>query len=333
MTPDELMQLLKEAFDYSMTNVHTSFPGVVKSYDPNTRRADIQPSIKRRLPDGTFMALPMLTDVPVRFPGNKKYTIHFPLEMGDEVEVSVCERATDLWRSKGGMGHEDKDLRRFSLNDCYCTPGLQPQEFIVAEAPGLEIIHKTAWDGDIIDHFLMDDDQVDFIRLEKTKDSYHWHLDKDMVESTFVIDDVQIMKTTIDGYKIETLYKDITAVLINDDKVEIVSSAEQNINFEKKITRHTDDELTETVEKAAKYKSNNTDIESNLPVGIKGGGSNLGSSCLRPYWDQEKMALDLYDAIAVAPIPILLWLARKPEVIAQKLNDTLTKAKSSLIIK
>jgi hypothetical protein len=176
MTADELMQLLKAEFEYSMGLVHTSFPGVVVSYDPNTRRADIQPSLKRRLPNGSFMDLAVISDVPVRYPGNKKYTIHFPLEEGDEVEVSVCERSTDSWRDTGGKGIEDTDPRRFSMNDCYCAPGLEPVEFIAVEEDGLNIVHKTDFDGDFISSVTMDDDKVEVKYKEKAnvlvKDDY-----------------------------------------------------------------------------------------------------------------------------------------------------------------
>jgi hypothetical protein len=157
---DELMALLKEYFEYATTNFHTSFPGVVVSYNSKTRRADIQPSIKRHMPDGSFMAFPVLANVPVIFQGTKKYTIHFPLEEGEEVEVRVGERSTGIWRGKGGKDIEDPDPRRFDLNDCYCTPGLQPVEFIAAEEPGLTIIHKTGYDGDFVSSLTMDDDKV-----------------------------------------------------------------------------------------------------------------------------------------------------------------------------
>jgi len=164
---DELMKLLKEVFEYSMTNVHISFPGVVESYDPKTRRADIQPSIKKRLPNGEFLDLPVLPDVPVKFPGTKKYTIHIMLEKGDEVDVRVGERSTDKWRDTGGKGIEDEDPRRFSLNDCWCSPGLQPVEFIAVEEAGLNIVHKTDWDGNFVSSLTMDDDKVEVKYKEK----------------------------------------------------------------------------------------------------------------------------------------------------------------------
>jgi hypothetical protein len=164
---DDLSRLLKEFFEYSMTDVHTAFPGVVIKYDPATRRADIQPSIKRKMPDGLFLELPIITEVPVLFFGTKKYTIHIPLEKDDEVLIIVTERALDTWKSKGGKGVEEKDPRRFDLIDCIAIPGLQQSDFIPVTEAGLNIIHKTKSDGDIISQVTMDDEKINVKYKEK----------------------------------------------------------------------------------------------------------------------------------------------------------------------
>ncbi|MHC6204654.1 hypothetical protein ACYULU_15845 [Breznakiellaceae bacterium SP9] len=59
--------------------------------------------------------------------------------------IYFSERALEAWKDIGQDGIEDPDPRRFDLCDAYCVPGLQPQEFISAEEPGLQIIHKDAW--------------------------------------------------------------------------------------------------------------------------------------------------------------------------------------------
>jgi hypothetical protein len=157
----ELDNYLKEYLDYYLTRVHTSFPGVVTEYDPSTRRATIQPSLKRKSGNKEFVDFPLLVDVPVQFPGNKKWTIHFPLEKDDEVVVFFSERSLEVWKDAGQDGIEDPDPRRFSLSDAYCIPGVQPQEFIAAEEPGLQIVHKTAFNGDLISQILMSADKVE----------------------------------------------------------------------------------------------------------------------------------------------------------------------------
>jgi hypothetical protein len=260
---DELSQLLREAWEYNMTNIHTSFPGKVVSYDPKTRRADIQPSLKRQLPNKSFVDFPIIPDVPVIFPGTSEYTIHFPLKEKDEVDVHVCERSTDVWRDSGDKGIEDSDPRRFNLQDCYATPGLQPVHFIPTEEKGIAIIHHKKWDGDFISSIAMDDDKIEALYKDETKDSFSFLVTKDKVEtihkkdnndvyynvieknkieSVYKKDDVQIAKTTIDDSKIETLYKDIISAIMEDVDVTVKYKQKCQVKME-------DDHLNANTEK------------------------------------------------------------------------------------
>ena len=165
----DLTDLIKEYCDYYFTRVHTSMPGVVSEYNASTRRAIIQPSLERRAGNKDFVALPLLIDVPVQFPGTKKWTIHFPLEKGDEVSIFFSERSIEAWKDAGQDGIKDIDPRRFSLSDAYCVPGLQPQEFISAEEAGLQIIHKDKFDGELISQILMTDDKIETVYKKKAK--------------------------------------------------------------------------------------------------------------------------------------------------------------------
>lgn len=128
MTP-QLMQLIEETFEYGMTNVHTAFPAVVKNYDAETRRAEVQPSLKRKMSNGEFMDLPIIVDVPVLYFGTTKAGIHIPLEEGDEVLIVCSERCLDSWKDAGGDSIEDTDTRKFSMPDAVAIPGLQAQTF------------------------------------------------------------------------------------------------------------------------------------------------------------------------------------------------------------
>jgi hypothetical protein len=137
---NELTELLRTEFTFAMTNVHTAMPGVIIKYDAKTRRADIQPSIQRKLPDGTFLPFPVIPEVPVIFPGNRKYIFHFPLEKDDEVLLISSERGTDVWKETGGKEVKENDPRRFDAQDCFAIPGLQAVDFIPVEEEGLHIV-------------------------------------------------------------------------------------------------------------------------------------------------------------------------------------------------
>jgi len=165
----DLTDFMREFTEYYFTQIHTSFPGVVSEYNAKTRRAIVQPSLMRHAGNKEYIPFPLLIDVPVQFPGTKKYTIHFPLEKGDEVAVFFSERSLEAWKDIGQDGIEDPDPRRFDLCDAYCTPGLQPIEFIAAEEPGLQIIHKDKFDGELIAQVLITDNKVETVYKKKAK--------------------------------------------------------------------------------------------------------------------------------------------------------------------
>src|SRR5574344_61450 len=143
MTP-QLMQLIEETFEYGMTNVHTAFPAVVKSYDAETRRAEVQPSLKRKMSNGEFMDLPIIVDVPVLYFGTAKAGIHIPLEEGDEVLIICSERCLDSWKDSGEDSIEDTDTRRFSMPDAVAIPGLQAQTFPnIKDKKGFSLHHDS----------------------------------------------------------------------------------------------------------------------------------------------------------------------------------------------
>jgi len=198
----DLSDLMREFIEYYFTQIHTSFPGVVTEYDAKTRRATVQPSLKRRAGNKEYIEFPLLIDVPVQFPGTKKWTIHFPLEKGDEVSVFFSERSLDAWKDAGQDGIEDPDPRRFDLCDAYCVPGLQPQEFIAAKEAGLQIIHKDKPDGELISQVLMTDDKIETIYKKKAKvtmedDHITAKTDKCSIEMTADVLTAKNSRTTI----------------------------------------------------------------------------------------------------------------------------------------
>lgn len=131
---EELYALLDKFITYKISNVHTAFPCIVKSYDASKRRANLIPCIKRKLKNKItnqyeFTDLPVLVNVPVLYFGTSKGGIHIPLEKGDNVLVIFSECCLDKWKITSGSGIKDEDPRRFSIADAICIPGLQAFEF------------------------------------------------------------------------------------------------------------------------------------------------------------------------------------------------------------
>lgn len=137
-----------------LNSVHTSMPGIVKSYNPATNKATIQPALNKAYESGE-MPLGLMENVPIMFQAGSNFSINFPINEGDYVLLIFCERSIDLWKSVGGQVTPD-DPRKFHLSDAVAIPGLMPftgdfsknngEDFIISFA-GSEIRIKA--NGDI----------------------------------------------------------------------------------------------------------------------------------------------------------------------------------------
>lgn len=143
--------IIKNAINSSLNNVHTALPGVIISYDPSSNKATIQPALNKNYVTGV-QSMPVLENVPIIFPS----FIKFPVVAGDYVLLIFCERSLDLWLSVGGQV-TPTDPRKFDLSDAIAIPGLMPftetfpnnnnQDFFISYA-GSNI--KIEADGNII---------------------------------------------------------------------------------------------------------------------------------------------------------------------------------------
>lgn len=124
LTPS-LEKLLSDAIDRKLSEVHTSFPAKVTRVDVTIAQCDVQPLLKRKYPDGTVVALPQITNVPICVYRAGQAFISLPVKVGDLVKIDVSERSLDLWLLSGALT-DPKDPRRFNLSDAMAYPGVYP---------------------------------------------------------------------------------------------------------------------------------------------------------------------------------------------------------------
>ncbi|HKS94989.1 MAG TPA: Gp138 family membrane-puncturing spike protein [Terriglobia bacterium] len=105
------------------TKLHTTMPGIIKSFDPDLQIAVVQPAIKRLFRRGQPVDLPPCLDVPVLFPGGGGFQLTFPVAAGDECKLSFSERAIDFWWEKGGV-QPPAYFRFHDLSDAIAEVGL-----------------------------------------------------------------------------------------------------------------------------------------------------------------------------------------------------------------
>ena len=128
-TPSGLGAVIRRAIERKLAGVHVSIPGKIVKYSDSDFRSDVQPLIKvGRTSDITgereVESMPVVTEVPVLFPGSGGRRIKFPVTKGDTGLLIFSEASLDLWLAKGGE-IDPGDDRRFSLSDAVFIPGLQ----------------------------------------------------------------------------------------------------------------------------------------------------------------------------------------------------------------
>ncbi len=78
--------------------IHTSLPGVIRSYDVTTQTADVQLAVQL-----SGHNVPPLSQVPVMWPGGAAGGLHIPLAAGDTVLVVFAEEDFSRWLSTGSV--------------------------------------------------------------------------------------------------------------------------------------------------------------------------------------------------------------------------------------
>lgn len=126
-----LAEVITNAVEFFLEDVHVALPGKINNYDPGDQRAEIQPLIQRRIvaEDGEEIleSLPAIPDVPVIFPRSGEFFLSFPLKKGDHVMLVFQERSLDNFLSaKKGQEVDPDEFRKHDLTDAVAYPGLYP---------------------------------------------------------------------------------------------------------------------------------------------------------------------------------------------------------------
>jgi hypothetical protein len=153
MTTPTDAEIIFEAIDSRLLDVHTAIPCKVLSYNNSDQTADLQPQVKRAIRDEngniTSEALPILPDVPIAFPRSKDFFISFPVSEGDFVLCIFSESSIDVWRSQGKTNPPlllDGDLvapgdaRRHSLTGGVAIPCCYPNDAALAESHANDMV-------------------------------------------------------------------------------------------------------------------------------------------------------------------------------------------------
>jgi len=118
----ELVQRLQEMANDTVNGVHTALPGKIISFDPATGLAVISPSMEYKKPDGSTIAYPDISGVPIVFPqgAGQNTSIAYPVKAGDGCLLIVSEQSLDYWMYQ----RETASELRFDLTNSIAIVGL-----------------------------------------------------------------------------------------------------------------------------------------------------------------------------------------------------------------
>jgi len=111
-------EILRACQDQLAARIHTSLPGIVKSYDVATQTAVVQLAVQLQ-----GATVPALADVPVVWPGGAQGFFHAPLAANDTVLVVFTEEDFGPWLASGSVS-APAVLARHGLH-AVAIPGLR----------------------------------------------------------------------------------------------------------------------------------------------------------------------------------------------------------------
>lgn len=147
---EEEEEMLRALVNAHMVQMHTALVCIVQE-DSDGHTVKLQPAIKAiktNIQDGTTeqVSLPILQDVPVKFPGGGGVTFTHPVKKGDEVLAIFTAHPHDAWHQSGGQ-QAPIDGRHHSLSDAICIPGIRSIPRKLNPAPSTTSSQMRSDDG------------------------------------------------------------------------------------------------------------------------------------------------------------------------------------------
>lgn len=140
-------EIIREALDSRLLDVHVALPARVESYDPATLTVEVLPMVRRAILDTenkiAHEDIPKIPNVPVLFPNSTAFSATWPLQKGDFVLLVFNEAAIGQWRETGDISNPG-DIRRHDLSYPVAIPGIKPKTGTTPTAPDAAVVEVGA---------------------------------------------------------------------------------------------------------------------------------------------------------------------------------------------
>jgi hypothetical protein len=133
-----IAQVIRTALERHGSSLRVAMPGEVRAFNAQTQLADVQPL----LPDvtgGLLETLPIISAVPVQFPGGGGFAETWPVTIGDPCLLVFADRSLETWISRGGVV-APLDERAHELSDAIAILGIRSRPGALAEFDSLRAV-------------------------------------------------------------------------------------------------------------------------------------------------------------------------------------------------
>ena len=148
---ENLHQTLLTAMSGNQSDLWTTLPGIIESFDHNAETCEVQPTIQILFTspiDGSkqWKTIPLCVDCPVIFPSGGGVTLSFPIAQGDECVIFFSSRCIDAWWQQGGV-QPQAALRMHDLSDGFVLVGPRSQPRVHSPAISTTEVQLRTDDG------------------------------------------------------------------------------------------------------------------------------------------------------------------------------------------
>jgi hypothetical protein len=131
-----LAQVIRSYVAAGAAELRVCTVGRIERFDPVKQVADVKPLLKDSVEgeDGQEIveSLPVISNVPVHFPGGGGFAETWPVAVGDLCSLVFTDRSIDRWFSNGGEV-DPVDLSRHLLSNATAHMGVRDSQSVLAE--------------------------------------------------------------------------------------------------------------------------------------------------------------------------------------------------------
>ena len=134
---DQLSTVIRFSQDQFAKELNIALPGNIITYDAETKRALVQPSINVLFTDRSEQRRPPIVDVPFVWPSTGGYIVHAPVRKNDPVMLIISQRGITRFKETYRISSCADDPGVMSMRDAIAIPGFGGLEIEVPQPDAL----------------------------------------------------------------------------------------------------------------------------------------------------------------------------------------------------